>query len=66
VDANDPTLRAQIDPAVAQMTRSSRSYLDNLAEKGGGLANLQGEQRLASERVGQGRVRWKGKCSAGK
>jgi hypothetical protein len=53
VDRNDPNIRAQVDPAVAQMERSSRTYLDQLAEKSGPLANLQGERRMASERQGQ-------------
>jgi hypothetical protein len=50
---NDPTLRAQIDPQVAQATRASRNYLNDVAESSGPLANLRGEQRLASERLGQ-------------
>jgi len=53
VDRNDPTLRAQVDPAVAQQERSSRTYLNQLAERSGSLSNLQGERRLASERGGQ-------------
>lgn len=53
VDRNDLNIRAQVDPAVAQMERSSRGYLDDAAERAGPLANLQGERRLASERTGQ-------------
>lgn len=53
VSSSDPNIRAQVDPVVAQQTRASRSYLDQLAEKSGPLANLQGERRLASERSGQ-------------
>ena len=53
VDRNDPNIRAQVDPAVAQQERASRQYLDQQAEQAGPLANLQGERRLASERSGQ-------------
>lgn len=53
VDRNNPYVRNQVDPAVAQMERASRNYIDQLAEQGGPLANLQGERRLASERQGQ-------------
>lgn len=53
VDRNNPNIRAQVDPAVAQLERSSRGYLDDVAERSGPLANLQGERRLASERTGQ-------------
>lgn len=53
VDRNDPNIRAQVDPVVAQQERASRNYLDDLAERSGPLANLQGERRLAAERSGQ-------------
>jgi hypothetical protein len=53
VDRNNPNIRAQVDPAVAQLERSSRGYLDDVAERAGPLANIQGERRLASERTGQ-------------
>lgn len=54
VNRNDPNIRAQVDPMTAQMERASRNYLDDLAERGMGRPiNLQGEQRLAAERLGQ-------------
>jgi hypothetical protein len=53
VTGQDANVRAQVDPVVAQQTRASRGYLNDLAEKAGPLANLQGERRLASERSGQ-------------
>jgi hypothetical protein len=53
VGATDPNVRAQVDPAVAQQQRESRRYLDDVAERSGPLANLQGERRLVSERQGQ-------------
>lgn len=53
VDRNDPNIRSQVDPLVAQMERQSRNYLDQQAESAGPIANLRGEQRLASERTGQ-------------
>lgn len=54
VDRTDPNVRAQVDPFVAQQTRASRNYLDDIAEGGRGRPlNMQSEQRLASERLGQ-------------
>lgn len=53
VSRNDPNVRAQVDPVVAQQERASRNYLDDVAERSGPLANLQGERRLAAERSGQ-------------
>lgn len=53
VDSKSLDVRQQVDPATAQMERASRNYLDDLAEKAGPLANIQGERRLASERLGQ-------------
>lgn len=53
VDRNDPNIRAQVDPYVAQQTRASRNYLSDLAEREGGApVNLRGEERMASERLG--------------
>lgn len=53
VDPNDPIIKAQSDAYNAQQTRASRSYLSNIAEKAGPLANIAGEQRMASEKLGQ-------------
>lgn len=53
VNRNDPNIRAQVDPVVAQQERASRNYVDDIAEKSGPLANIQGERRLAAERGGQ-------------
>lgn len=52
-DPNDPVIRSQVDAYNATQQRASRNYLADLAESSGPLANLQGEQRLAAERVGQ-------------
>lgn len=53
VDRNDPIIRQQTDAYRAQEERSKRNYLGDLAESSGPLANLRGEQRMASERMGQ-------------
>jgi hypothetical protein len=53
VDRNDPNVRQQVDPLVAQSERASRNAIDDIAEKAGPLANLTGERRLAAERTGQ-------------
>lgn len=53
VDRNDPVIRAQSDAFNANQERSRRNYLADLAERSGPLANLRGEQRMASERAGQ-------------
>jgi hypothetical protein len=53
VSRTDPNIRAQVDPVVAQQERANRNYLDDVAEKSGPLANLQGERRLMAERGGQ-------------
>lgn len=53
VDRNSPVIRTQADAYSANEQRASRDYLADLAEKSGPLANLRGEQRLASERLGQ-------------
>lgn len=53
IDRNDPTIRAQADAYSANEERSKRNYLADLAEQTGPNANLRGETRMASERVGQ-------------
>jgi hypothetical protein len=53
VTAKDPTVRAQVDPAAAQIDRTNRYAIDDIAEQAGPLANLTGERRLAAERGGQ-------------
>ncbi len=53
VSRNDPNIRAQVDPVVAQQERASRNYIDDIAERSGSLANITGERRLAAERGGQ-------------
>lgn len=53
VDPNDPIIKGQSDAFNAQQTRASRDYLSNIAEKSGSLANIRGEQRMASEKLGQ-------------
>src|SRR5262245_22924301 len=54
VDLNDPTVRSQVDPFTAQMERASRNYLDTVSEGTHGVPfNMQGERRMAAERLGQ-------------
>jgi hypothetical protein len=53
VDRNDPTIRAEADAYSANEERAKRNYLGDIAEQSGPMANLRGEQRMASERVGQ-------------
>lgn len=53
IDPNDPIIRNQVDAYNAQNTRASRDYLANEAERQGPNANLTGETRMASEKVGQ-------------
>jgi hypothetical protein len=54
IDRNDPNIRAQVDPYVAQQERAGRNYLDTIAERAGGRPiNMQGEQRMVAERQGQ-------------
>ena len=53
VDRNDPIIRAQADAYAANQERARRNYPDDVAEKSGPYANLQGEQRMAAERYGQ-------------
>ena len=53
IDPNDPNIKQQTEPYAAAQERSRRDYLADLAESEGSLANLRGEQRLASERAGQ-------------
>lgn len=53
IDRNDPTIRAQADAYGANEERAKRNYLADIAEKSGPNANLQGEARMAAEKVGQ-------------
>lgn len=53
VNRNSEQIRTQADPYAANVERQKRNYLADLAEKGGPLANLGGETRLANERAGQ-------------
>lgn len=53
VGRDNPNVRNQVDPVVAQQERANRNYLDDTAERAGPLANLQGERRLMAERSGQ-------------
>lgn len=53
VDRNDPIIRQQADAYAANEERARRNYISDLAESAGPLANLRGEQRMASERLGQ-------------
>jgi hypothetical protein len=53
IDRNDPIIRDQADAYSANLERSKRNDLADLAERSGPLANLRGETRLANERMGQ-------------
>lgn len=52
VDANDPIIKGQVDNFRNAQTRSQRDYLSNVAEGGGPLQNMRGEQRMAAEHSG--------------
>lgn len=53
VNRNDPTVRAQVDPFAANVERSRRNYVSDVAERSGPYANIRGEERMAAERAGQ-------------
>jgi hypothetical protein len=53
VNRNDPAIRGQADAFSANLERSRRGHLNDLAEAGGPTANLLGEQRLTAEKAGQ-------------
>jgi hypothetical protein len=53
IDRNDPIIRSQADAYSANQERAKRNYLSDIAEQRGPIANIQGERRMASERVGQ-------------
>lgn len=53
IDRNTPVIRQQADVYSANEERAKRNYLADIAEQAGPIANLRGEQRVASERVGQ-------------
>jgi hypothetical protein len=53
VNSNDPNIRQQVDPYVAQQERAKRNYLGDVAEKAGPYGNIAGETRMANERFGQ-------------
>lgn len=53
IDKNDPNIKQQVDPYVAQIDRQKRNYLSDMAEGLGPNANLTGQARVASEHAGQ-------------
>lgn len=53
VNPNDPVIAAQTGAYSADQERAKRNYLADLAESAGPLANLRGESRMASEKLGQ-------------
>ena len=53
VDRNDPVIRAQADAFAANNERAARNHISDTAERGGPLANIEGERRMASEHTGQ-------------
>ena len=52
-DKNAPHIRQQVDAYSAGQNRAKRDYLSDLAERSGPVVNMLGEERLASERLGQ-------------
>ncbi len=52
-DRNAPHIREQVDAYSAGQNRAKRDYLADLAERSGPVVNMLGEERLASERLGQ-------------
>lgn len=50
---NDPVIKAQTDAYSADQTRSTRNYLDTLAEQSGPNANLSGQTAVANEKQAQ-------------
>lgn len=53
VDRNDPVIRQQADANSANLIRSERSFISDLAERSGPYANLTGQRRIAAEHTGQ-------------
>lgn len=53
VDRTNPAVRSQADAYAANEERAKRNALAAMAEKGGPLANLTAETRMANERLGQ-------------
>jgi hypothetical protein len=53
ISREDPNIRQQVAPYAAQEERAKRNYISDVAEREGPLANLRGEERMASERMGQ-------------
>lgn len=51
--SGSPVVRAQSDAYAANEERSRRNYISDVAERGGPYANIEGERRMASERMGQ-------------
>jgi hypothetical protein len=53
VGRDNPLVRGQADVFAAEQERARRDYLADLAESEGPLANLRGEQRMVTERMGR-------------
>lgn len=53
LDKNDANIKQQVNPFAASQERSRRNYLAQVAERGGPLANINGEQRITAEKAGQ-------------
>lgn len=53
IDPNDPIIRNQVEAYSGEEERAARNYLSDVAEAEGPYANVSGERRMASERVGQ-------------
>ena len=54
VTPNDPIIKGQVDAYRGEQDRAARNYVSDVAEQAGPYGNIQGERRIAAERVGQG------------
>jgi hypothetical protein len=53
INRQDPIIRAQANAFSAAQNRAARNYMADTAERGGPYFNMQGERRMAAEKVGQ-------------
>jgi hypothetical protein len=60
IGANDPIIRNQTDNFQAAEARQQKGYLADLAEQGGGGADLSMEKRMSSEKIGQDTANFQG------
>lgn len=65
VDRNDPIIANARDAYSASQERSMRNHLADLAERGGGTANLDLERRMGAENVGQNTAQYESQLMLG-